>query len=96
MKIKGILTRLYSLRDRNGNVYVALRYTDTKTGKTVEATSGGNVEHVPRYLGPRGSILYQEEGMGQRDFFRLTKHWPHAEDSPEAQAAWINAAIRKS
>ena len=97
-KIKGILTRVYSFRDRCGNCYHAVRYVDTASGHCVEGSiSGDNTGLVPRLLYPVNtwqSILYQDQGMGYRDFSRLTKNWPHWGSQPEEIADHIREALK--
>lgn len=98
-KIKGVLTRVYSFRDRYGNCYNAVRYVDTASGHCVKGTiCGDNSGLVPRLLYPVNtwqSILYQDQGMGYRDFMRLTKNWPHWGSQPEEIAECIKRALKE-
>lgn len=98
--IKGILEAINSKRDRNGNCYWALRYTDTATGKTVEGTVCGGESNI------RG-IMYQMNGKSWeprnihfatqelmiREFNRLTKNWPYAGCTPEDLTKFITGLL---
>lgn len=98
--IKGILVAINSRRDRNGNCYWALRYTDTATGRQVVGTvSGGesNIRGISYQMNggswePR-NIYFETQELPIREFDRLTKTWPYAGCQPEALAAFIQTSL---
>ena len=98
--ITGILEALYSRRDRNGNCYWALRFTDCESGRTVCGTVCGgesNINAIRQHWGKEGdwdgSIIFRVTDMGYREFRRLTKDWPHAGCRPEDLASFIRAHL---
>jgi hypothetical protein len=97
-KIIGILTRHYSKRDSNGNVYDFASYTDTETGKTIEMHCD-NIRHITGHLEriyPEGSeVFYQEQEHGQRELFRLMKPLPYAGCLPAEGAKYIISQLDK-
>ena len=98
-RITGILEAINSRRDRYGNCYWALRYTDVKTGKTVCGTvSGGesNINAIRRYWSGDywdHSVKFETRELGIREFSRLTKDWAYAGCGPEDLAAFIKAKL---
>jgi hypothetical protein len=97
-KIIGILTRHYSKRDSNGNVYDFASYTDTETGKTVEFTSD-NIEHIGHRLQEihwnESEVFYQEIQHGQRELFKMSAKLPYAGCKPLVCARWIVDQLNK-
>lgn len=102
-KIEHIITAIHSKRDRNGNVYWALRYTEAETGKQVEATiSGGesNIRAISYHLNGGShephSTYFDVVEMPIREFNRMTKAWPYGGCQPEALASYIRQQIATS
>jgi hypothetical protein len=100
-KIKGVLTAINSERDLNGNTYWAMTFTDTATGKTVQAQiSGGesNIYAILRYWGNPNdwdrSIMFQTKSMKKREFHKLVKTWPYAGCNSEELATFLKNALK--
>jgi hypothetical protein len=96
MKLIGTLEAHSSKSDKYGNRYWGLRYTDHKTGKTVNGTvSGGesNIAAIRMYWTKPGQwddsvrLIHFEHGI--RDFKVLTSAWKHAGSQPEELANYI-------
>ena len=103
MKITATLEAIYSERDRSGNCYWAMRYTDHETGKVVQGKiSGGesNIYAVVRESGDaKGlndwdrSIAFRCDGMGKREFNRLTGDWKYAGCTPSDLHKFIQSEL---
>jgi hypothetical protein len=99
-KIIGILTRHYSKRDRNGNVYDYAEYTDTGTGTTVRCLCD-NVERIDNAIRTLLALpadcynYYTEVEHGQRELFKQTKHMVRAGCSGMDGARYILANLNK-
>ena len=94
------LEAIYSKPDFAGNCYWAFRYTDLKTGKTVEAKISGSESNIAgiRFEWSKKnewdrSICFDVVPMAIRAFDRLTKGWPYAGCSPEELRAYIKKEL---
>lgn len=99
-KLTGRIEALHSRRDRFGNCYWALRYTDYGTGRTVVGTvSGGesNINAIRQHLtdvdGWDSSIESMTVEMPIREFNQLTKNWAHAGCRPVDLADFIRREL---
>ena len=102
MTIRATLEAINSRRDRAGNCYWAIRYTDHVTGRAVNGTiSGGesNIYGILRYTGDSDdwdrSIEFKSEELTIPAWNRLTKGWPYAGCRPDELAAFIKAELEK-
>ena len=95
-KIIGILTRHYSKRELNGNVYEFASYTDTETGETIEFTCDDvkgicyalkTIVDEPNKDGLE--VFFQEVEHGKRALFGMMKRMPHAGSSGTDGAKYI-------
>ena len=101
--ITGTLEAIYSERDRNGNVYWAMRYTDSATGKAAFGTVTGGESNIYAILcdlwgNPHGwdrSVTWRVTPMKIRAFNKLTRDWAHAGCLPAELAAFIQAELDK-
>ena len=83
----------------------AFTYTDTETGKMVEArtSSPDNISHVTRCLTSHGGwegndeprTYVTREEMKAREFARFVKDLPHVGSQPEEFAKFIQAELAK-
>jgi hypothetical protein len=98
MPIKAIIEALYSKRDRNGNCYWAMRYTDVASGRQVQASiSGGesNIYAIARSMGfESGEAHFSVSELGIREFNRMTKGWQYAGCSPDDLAKFVRSTLR--
>ena len=96
LAIKGVLTKIESKMDRNGNIYRAFRYIDTMTGHGCVAQAD-NIDAIPYYLHPDNpmQVLIQSQEMPKRAFMSLTKDWPAPACKPEDLASFIEQQIKK-
>jgi hypothetical protein len=100
MEMIGSLTAHYSKRDRNGNCYWALEYTDFKTGRMVCGTVSGGESNIYQVIYKwqgaesfhRG-IVWRVQEHGIRDFNRMTKEWAHAGCSGDELQRFIVAGL---
>lgn len=100
-KIRGVLTRVFSFRDRAGNVYNAWRYVDCASGIEVKGTLGAggdsNIYGAARYLYRNaGSVLHVESGSNYRFWEKLTKSWPYGGCLPSEIAKFIKLEIKRA
>src|ERR1700675_4403092 len=97
MPIKTIIEALYSKRDRNGNCYWDMRYTDVASGlQTIGTISGGesNIHAVARAMGlESGESHFSVIEHGIREFNRLTKGWAYAGCTPDELARYVRTNI---
>lgn len=100
MNMTGALEAIHSKRDKFGNCYWAMRYTDLATGRNVCArTSGGegNIAAIrcnwPGCAGWNDRISFTTSEMLIRPFEALTRDWPYAGCGPGHLARFINDAL---
>lgn len=97
MKFTGMIECFARSRDRNGNTYHAVRFTDFETGRTAHGTlTADNADHARRWLANGGKegdwadaakIIRQEQTLPAREFDRMVKNWPHVGCTAEEIAA---------
>lgn len=98
-KIKWILNKVYSKRDRAGNCYWAFTLTDAETGKTVNGKiSGGesNLDSMIYYLNGKdwgGNYYSAVQEKPIREFNRLVKEFPYAGCAPEQLAEFVRKGL---
>lgn len=101
--IVGRLECLTRSRDRNGNCYHAMRYTDAATGRTVCASGAGGESNVASTLyhlnggshEPR-NVTYTATVLPIRQWDRETRGWPYGGCGGEQLAAFIRAELAKA
>lgn len=101
MTLTATLQALHSKRDRNGNVYWALRFIDHSTGREIVGTVSGresNVYGILRVWNPAlddwdRSIRYEVLELSIREFNRTVKDWPHAGCTSVELTEFIRAGL---
>ena len=95
------LEAIYSKRDKFGNCYWALRYTDHKTGQEVCGKISGGESNIKGILmhwnNPDGwdrSVSFDVLCLPIRQFNWLTKKWKYAGCSPEDLAVFIRSGLQ--
>lgn len=100
-KIKWILNKIYSKRDRAGNCYWAFNLTDAETGKTVNGRiSGGesNLNSMIYYLNNEdwgGNYYSTTQEKPIREFNHLVKEFPYVGCSPQELAKFVKNELTK-
>ena len=94
---KAIIEAVNSKRDINGNCYWFVRYTDTKTGKTVEGNvSGGesNIRSIIREMGlTYDEVYFNTIELPIREWNRQNKGMEYAGCRAEELVKFINTKL---
>lgn len=95
--IKAIIEAVNSKRDRNGNCYWFMRYTDTKSGKTIEGTISGdesNVRSIIREMDMEYSDVYFNViELPIREWNQQNKNMEYAGCRAEEIVKFINSRL---
>ena len=99
MKIKAILEAINSKRDRNGNCYYFMRYTDIKSGKTVYGTISGGESNIYSVIRAKGleskEVYFSTVELPIREFNREVKNMEYAGCRGEEIVNFIDKELSK-
>lgn len=104
MVIRATLDAFCSERDIYGNCYWALRYTDHKTGRSVQGMVSGGESNIYGVLRESDrarklndwdrSIRFTCQPVKKREFNRMTKGWAYAGCSPDQLWTYIKTQLK--